>query len=425
LAIDIYAGNINIAKVKTWPDSGNCEIFYGNSIRKNQGSMLSPAGNMFIGAPVFNIDYSQSPFNLNYFCNLKLLHTTYPFFVSSNVSIVSTTEYNGCPSKIKAGGIQTKGSGEVDIEGALAQYDQWNREFLNYIDILDNIDAGDEEMINEITDMIAYYSALKDNYFNAFIVAVMNNNEKEMMNYDTLRFLFAYRGQYHDYLSIVETYLRENDFNEALVTIANMHKQFELTNYGELELDGLQTYIQWRQDLYNSDLNIDELSNNEIEFLLKYVVSNVGRGVVFANNILCALYNICKEDEGMRGLEDEMIKGERRREKGEEVIPLQFIGGVDAKRTGWFEGVPEGRGSLYENITLVPNPTTGELQVTSYELRITSVDVYDIYGKKQLSNHLITPSSHHKIDISYLSAGIYFVKITTEQGEVVKKVIKQ
>ena len=80
---------------------------------------------------------------------------------------------------------------------------------------------------------------------------------------------------------------------------------------------------------------------------------------------------------------------------------------------------------LWNNITLIPNPTTGELQVTSYELRITSVEVYDIYGKKQLSNHLITPSSHHKIDISYLSAGIYFVKITTEQGEVVKKVIKQ
>jgi len=35
------------------------------------------------------------------------------------------------------------------------------------------------------------------------------------------------------------------------------------------------------------------------------------------------------------------------KERGE--IPLQFIGGVDAKRTGWFEGVPEGRGSLHKN----------------------------------------------------------------------------
>jgi len=29
------------------------------------------------------------------------------------------------------------------------------------------------------------------------------------------------------------------------------------------------------------------------------------------------------------------------------------------------------------------------------------------------------------LDISYLVAGIYFVKITTEKGEVIKKVVKQ
>ena len=30
-----------------------------------------------------------------------------------------------------------------------------------------------------------------------------------------------------------------------------------------------------------------------------------------------------------------------------------------------------------------------------------------------------------KIDISHLSAGVYFVKITTEAGQVVKKVVKE
>ena len=32
---------------------------------------------------------------------------------------------------------------------------------------------------------------------------------------------------------------------------------------------------------------------------------------------------------------------------------------------------------------------------------------------------------HTKIDISHINSGIYFVKITTDAGEVVKKVIKQ
>jgi len=78
-----------------------------------------------------------------------------------------------------------------------------------------------------------------------------------------------------------------------------------------------------------------------------------------------------------------------------------------------------------ENITLHPNPTTGELRIENGELRIKSVEVFDVYGRKLLSNHLITSSSNQKIDISHLNSGIYFVKITTEQGVIVEKIIKQ
>ena len=98
------------------------------------------------------------------------------------------------------------------------------------------------------------------------------------------------------------------------------------------------------------------------------------------------------------------------------------------------------------NIQLFPNPTTGELTITNrspvrgklsaanYELQITNVEIFDIYGK-QLSSSTpfnfparggdLTSSSHHKIDISHLSAGVYFVKIYTEKGEVVRKVVKE
>ena len=88
-------------------------------------------------------------------------------------------------------------------------------------------------------------------------------------------------------------------------------------------------------------------------------------------------------------------------------------------------GVPEGRDSLYENITIYPNPTTGELEIRNYESEIKSIEVFDVYGRKVSSHHLIPSSSNHLINISHLTSGIYFVKVTTEQGEVVKKVIKQ
>jgi len=78
-------------------------------------------------------------------------------------------------------------------------------------------------------------------------------------------------------------------------------------------------------------------------------------------------------------------------------------------------------------IKLYPNPTTGVLnliqeRITNYELGINKVEIFDIYGKK---HHLITPSSNHLINVAHLPAGIYFLKISAETGEVVKKVVKQ
>ena len=79
----------------------------------------------------------------------------------------------------------------------------------------------------------------------------------------------------------------------------------------------------------------------------------------------------------------------------------------------------------FSDINVYPNPTTGELRITNYELRITSVEIFDIYGKKLSSHHLIASSSNHLFNISHLKSGIYFVKITTESGIVTKKIIKQ
>jgi hypothetical protein len=76
-------------------------------------------------------------------------------------------------------------------------------------------------------------------------------------------------------------------------------------------------------------------------------------------------------------------------------------------------------------VLVYPNPTTGELTITNYELQITNIEIFDIYGRKISFNHLINTSSHHLINISHLQTGIYFIKVQTEQGEVVEKIIKQ
>ena len=72
-------------------------------------------------------------------------------------------------------------------------------------------------------------------------------------------------------------------------------------------------------------------------------------------------------------------------------------------------------------ITVYPNPTTGELRIENGELRISNVEIFDSFGRKLTTYHypLIT------INISHFPAGVYFLRISTEVGEVIKKVLKE
>ncbi|MCL2168044.1 MAG: S8 family serine peptidase [Lentimicrobiaceae bacterium] len=85
-----------------------------------------------------------------------------------------------------------------------------------------------------------------------------------------------------------------------------------------------------------------------------------------------------------------------------------------------------------DDIEIYPNPTTGELQVTSYGLQVTNIEVFDIYGRnvgtKFPSNKLEgwQPKADGVVfNISHLQSGVYFVRITTEEGVITKKIVKQ
>jgi hypothetical protein len=83
--------------------------------------------------------------------------------------------------------------------------------------------------------------------------------------------------------------------------------------------------------------------------------------------------------------------------------------------------VPE---KVVPEIVVYPNPTTGELQVISYELQVNSIEVFDIYGRA-VSTHYSLLTTHYSIDIAHLPNGIYFVKIATENNVFVEKIIKK
>ena len=76
-------------------------------------------------------------------------------------------------------------------------------------------------------------------------------------------------------------------------------------------------------------------------------------------------------------------------------------------------------------ITVYPNPTTGELRIINYELGIKNVEVYNILGECVFKSEIINTES--EINISSLSNGIYLLRITDNNNSSVytQRVIKQ
>jgi hypothetical protein len=77
------------------------------------------------------------------------------------------------------------------------------------------------------------------------------------------------------------------------------------------------------------------------------------------------------------------------------------------------------------SLQVYPNPTAGELKIESGELSIARVVVFDIYGREQKAESRKDKATGIIMDISELPSGVYFVKICTETGEVVRKVVKE
>jgi hypothetical protein len=84
-----------------------------------------------------------------------------------------------------------------------------------------------------------------------------------------------------------------------------------------------------------------------------------------------------------------------------------------------------------DGVSVYPNPAVGELRVTSYELQVTSIEIFNIMGQSVGAYPCGRPEI--TIDISDLPTGVYFIHILTsspseglgEAGVVTKKIIKQ
>ena len=70
---------------------------------------------------------------------------------------------------------------------------------------------------------------------------------------------------------------------------------------------------------------------------------------------------------------------------------------------------------------IYPNPTSGKLRITNYELRIEKIEIFDVLGRKVFEQSYGL-KNEIDIDISHLQSGIYFLKVN---GQMIKLRIKK
>ena len=78
---------------------------------------------------------------------------------------------------------------------------------------------------------------------------------------------------------------------------------------------------------------------------------------------------------------------------------------------------------LLNSISLYPNPAKEYIDVRVDEFNVTNMEVYDVYGK--LINTVNVIDNPTRINVSNLAAGMYFVRVTTEQGVATKSFVKK
>ena len=105
--------------------------------------------------------------------------------------------------------------------------------------------------------------------------------------------------------------------------------------------------------------------------------------------------------------------------KGEwgEITKVEFVTTVDE----------DGNIELAENnFNIYPNPVNDRLYIETQTLTQTlAIEVYDVYGRIQNLSNSETQKLGNSIDVSNLNSGVYFVKVVTEKGEVVKRFVKK
>ena len=79
---------------------------------------------------------------------------------------------------------------------------------------------------------------------------------------------------------------------------------------------------------------------------------------------------------------------------------------------------------LFSSINIYPNPVEDELFIAT-EVRVKEIAIYDVYGRQTMSLQVNETTSQQVVKVAELEAGVYFMKVVTNEGEIVKRFVKK
>ena len=173
--------------------------------------------------------------------------------------------------------------------------------------------------------------------------------------------------------------------------------------------------------------NVKFTPNSWVTIKLDKVFNYTGGNVLVCVNDLSG--SMCYYDSYFEGFVVPAEEGVRCVWNSAEEMPFDPTAGVvTAKETA--NVVPFVKFSFVEgdaieemttSLSIYPNPVNDRLYIEA-ETEVEEVVVYDVYGRQQST---VNGQQTLSIDVANLNSGIYFVKVVTTEGEVVKRFIKK
>ncbi len=252
-----------------------------------------------------------------------------------------------------------------------------------------------------------------------------NIDGREFYSYESDGLSYEVLGQSWDTLGNFwrDKYKFLYTLNEDGQAVERVYQKYDLNSQGEYEWQTSSSYTKE----YDDDGNL-------IDYIL-YSYST-GSPVPFRrhtyeydadNNLLLDVYDKWDADT------EDWVNYERREytydENGNELSYLSMRYFSDNWREFvkyvyyWSEiEIMDAGEALLNGVEIVPNPTSGKIVISGREdIGDARISVYSVSGQPLMVNH----SNHGVVDIAKLPKGVYFLEIRTEEGRIVKKIIRE